>query len=49
MKTRRPLGGPILICDTDAFATTLWHEHYLGSAIRRSKRSPTGAGIRSIC
>jgi nicotinamide riboside kinase len=23
-------GGPILICDTDAFATTVWHERYVG-------------------
>ncbi|MFD6419100.1 AAA family ATPase [Streptomyces sp. NPDC060194] len=24
--------GPVLICDTDAFATTIWHERYLGFA-----------------
>lgn len=24
------LGGPVLVCDTDAFATALWHERYLG-------------------
>jgi NadR type nicotinamide-nucleotide adenylyltransferase len=23
-------GGPILVCDTDAFATGVWHERYLG-------------------
>jgi HTH-type transcriptional repressor of NAD biosynthesis genes len=23
------VGGPILICDTDAFATAIWHERYL--------------------
>ncbi|MEX2205393.1 MAG: ATP-binding protein [Myxococcota bacterium] len=23
--------GPVLICDTDAFATALWHERYLGA------------------
>ncbi len=23
-------GGPLLICDTDAFATGVWHERYLG-------------------
>ncbi|MFF5034019.1 AAA family ATPase [Nocardia salmonicida] len=22
--------GPVLVCDTDAFATTIWHERYLG-------------------
>jgi len=25
-------GGPILICDTDAFASTVWHDHYVGRA-----------------
>ncbi|GAA1690330.1 nicotinamide-nucleotide adenylyltransferase [Glycomyces endophyticus] len=24
------LGGPVLVCDTDAFATAVWHERYLG-------------------
>ncbi|MER5886036.1 AAA family ATPase [Streptomyces sp. NPDC001941] len=23
-------GSPVLVCDTDAFATTIWHERYLG-------------------
>ena len=23
-------GGPVLVCDTDAFATAIWHERYLG-------------------
>ncbi|MGW4032246.1 AAA family ATPase [Streptomyces sp. NPDC004838] len=23
-------GSPVLICDTDAFATTIWHERYMG-------------------
>ncbi|MYV55819.1 AAA family ATPase [Streptomyces sp. SID3212] len=23
-------GSPVLICDTDAFATTVWHERYVG-------------------
>jgi NadR type nicotinamide-nucleotide adenylyltransferase len=23
-------GGPVLVCDTDAFATGVWHERYLG-------------------
>jgi HTH-type transcriptional repressor of NAD biosynthesis genes len=27
-------GGPVLVCDTDAFATTVWHERYVG------RRSP---------
>ncbi|MFE5210601.1 AAA family ATPase [Streptomyces sp. NPDC056600] len=25
-------GSPVLFCDTDAFATTIWHERYMGSA-----------------
>ncbi|MFB7590518.1 AAA family ATPase [Streptomyces sp. NPDC056169] len=25
-------GSPVLFCDTDAFATTIWHERYLGIA-----------------
>ena len=24
-------GGPLLFCDTDAFATGVWHERYLGT------------------
>ena len=24
-------GGPVLVCDTDAFATGIWHERYLGT------------------
>ncbi|HEY3873804.1 MAG TPA: AAA family ATPase [Actinocrinis sp.] len=26
------LGGPILVCDTDALATTVWQERYVGAA-----------------
>lgn len=25
------VSGPVLICDTDAFATAIWHERYLGA------------------
>lgn len=25
------IGSPILVCDTDAFATRLWHERYMGN------------------
>jgi nicotinamide riboside kinase len=24
-------GGPVLVCDTDAFAVGVWHERYLGA------------------
>ena len=26
--------GPVLICDTDTFATAIWHERYLGTRAR---------------
>ncbi|MGC4000486.1 MAG: AAA family ATPase [Anaeromyxobacter sp.] len=32
-------GGPVLVCDTDAFATGLWHERYVGA------RSPEVDGL----
>lgn len=28
------IGAPVLICDTDAFATGVWHERYLGTRAR---------------
>jgi NadR type nicotinamide-nucleotide adenylyltransferase len=31
-------GSPIVICDTDSFATSVWEERYLGSARPRSRR-----------
>lgn len=36
-------GGPILVCDTDSFATAIWEERYLGdtsSAVRDAARKP---------
>ncbi|MFG2044335.1 AAA family ATPase [Dactylosporangium sp. NPDC048998] len=36
-------GGPILLCDTDSFATAIWEERYLGSAsqaVRHAARRP---------
>ena len=33
-------GGPLLICDTDAFATAIWEERYLGSASPRVRPPP---------
>ncbi len=29
------VGGPVLVCDTDAFATGVWHERYVGSRSER--------------
>lgn len=37
-------GGPVLFCDTDAFATTIWHERYLGG--RNPAIEPFAAAIR---
>jgi HTH-type transcriptional regulator, transcriptional repressor of NAD biosynthesis genes len=30
-------GGPLLICDTDAFATSIWERRYLGAAAREGQ------------
>jgi len=30
-RAQAAIGGPLLICDTDAFATAIWHERYVGS------------------
>jgi HTH-type transcriptional repressor of NAD biosynthesis genes len=30
-------GSPLLICDTDAFATSIWERRYLGAAARRGQ------------
>ena len=27
------IGGPVLMCDTDSFATSIWHERYLGARL----------------
>lgn len=32
--------SPVLICDTDAFATSIWHERYVGAASPRLAASP---------
>ncbi|MGU3435125.1 AAA family ATPase [Actinomycetes bacterium M1A6_2h] len=36
-------GSPILICDTDAFATTVWERRYLGSESHRAVAQPRPA------
>ena len=36
-------GSPLLVCDTDAFATAIWEERYLGSSspeVRAAARTP---------
>jgi len=30
-RAQAAIGGPLLVCDTDAFATALWHERYVGT------------------
>ncbi|UQX00496.1 AAA family ATPase [Streptomyces sp. RerS4] len=32
------LGSPVLFCDTDSFATGIWHERYLGTRNREVER-----------
>ena len=36
-------GGPLLICDTDALATSVWHERYLGTGSVERGRLAAGA------
>ncbi|MDN3354504.1 AAA family ATPase [Actinomadura sp. DC4] len=33
-------GSPLLVCDTDAFATELWHERYVGTPAPALARTP---------
>jgi NadR type nicotinamide-nucleotide adenylyltransferase len=33
-------GSPLLVCDTDAFATELWHERYVGTPAPPLARTP---------
>ena len=35
-------GGPLLICDTDALATSIWHERYLGTRSATVRRLAAG-------
>ncbi|MEW2359002.1 ATP-binding protein [Spirillospora sp. NPDC029432] len=35
-------GSPVLVCDTDAFATALWYERYLGEPAPGTFRRHTG-------
>ncbi|MDB5828668.1 MAG: transcriptional regulator [Variovorax sp.] len=40
------IGGPLLVCDTDAFATAIWHERYVGyrsSAVETLAEEDRGA------
>ncbi|WP_245769261.1 AAA family ATPase [Streptomyces indicus] len=35
-------GSPVLFCDTDAFATTIWHERYMGGRPYPAEPEPAG-------
>ena len=37
-------GGPVLVCDTDALATTVWERRYLGASRARLDPSTLGRG-----
>jgi HTH-type transcriptional repressor of NAD biosynthesis genes len=37
-------GGPLLVCDTDALATAVWHERYLGSRSAEVEALAAGRG-----
>jgi HTH-type transcriptional repressor of NAD biosynthesis genes len=41
-------GGPLLICDTDAMATAVWHERYLGSRSASVERIADGMSPRAL-
>ncbi|MGW1772447.1 AAA family ATPase [Streptomyces sp. NPDC002104] len=36
------LGSPVLFCDTDSFATGIWHERYLGARSAEAERIAAG-------
>jgi hypothetical protein len=40
------LGAPLLVCDTDALATSVWHERYSADVGRRCGGSPPAAATR---
>ena len=41
-------GGPVLICDTDAMATAVWHERYLGRRSERVERVADAMAPRAL-
>ena len=45
----RPRANRVLICDTNAFATVLWHRRYMGGRSSAVRRSPVAAAATSIC
>ncbi len=43
-ETAAAAGGPVLVCDTDAFATPIWERRYLGAAHARLDATDLGRG-----
>ena len=43
------LANRVLICDTNAFATVLWHRRYIGSHSAAVEKSPATASATSTC
>jgi len=41
-------GGPILVCDTDALATTVWQERYVGAVTPEVQAETAGMPPRSL-
>ena len=41
-------GGPILVCDTDALATTVWQERYMGAVTPEVQAEAAGMPPRSL-
>jgi len=41
-------GGPVLLCDTDAMATAIWHERYLGAPSASVERVANAMAPRAL-
>jgi HTH-type transcriptional regulator, transcriptional repressor of NAD biosynthesis genes len=41
-------GGPVLVCDTDAMATAIWHERYLGTRSASVERVADAMAPRAL-
>jgi HTH-type transcriptional repressor of NAD biosynthesis genes len=41
-------GGPVLLCDTDAMATAIWHERYLGAPSARVQQVADAMAPRAL-
>ena len=41
-------GGPVLVCDTDAMATAIWHERYRGTRSEKVERLADAMAPRAL-